>query len=407
MFPCGLPRVQINQVWWGLDLQQRSNDLTAHYFRSSFLVLILLLAMTGFSAKPFRRSVSQYPFLALVRFCHSGSNLLSNSLPKTAGNVALFWDLDNKPPKSIPPFNAAIRLKKAAFSFGFVRYMLAYANHHAFRHVQPVVRDQRKEKKKVIQFENKGVIKSANPNVCRVCGRKFWTNEKLMNHFKLHEHEQMKRLNQLESSRGKRRVQLVAKFSMKMEKYKNAARNVLLPKVGYGLADELKRAGFWVNLVSDKPQAADTALRNRMIELMDKKQAECLVLVTNNSDFTNVLKEARFRCLKTVVVGDNNDGALKRCADASFSWKEIMLGKAKKEAVSVLGRWKDRDVLKRLEWTYRPELEKAKQNLDDSEFEIEDGDIDDIMFDESHDLLKDARPWWELHSDDNDTPTKS
>ncbi|KAF5206922.1 Zinc finger protein [Thalictrum thalictroides] len=187
-----------------------------------------------------------------------------------------------------------------------------------------------------------------------------------------------------------------------MEKYKNAARNVLTPKVGYGLADELKRAGFWVNLVFDKPQAANTVLRNRMIESMDKKQAECLVLVSNDSDFTNVLKEARLRCLRTVVVGDSNDGALKRCADAWFSWKEIMLGKAKKEAVSVLGCWKDRDVLKSLEWTYRPEVENSKQDLDDSAFDNKDGDID-IMFDEGHDLLKeDVGPWWELHSDDND-----
>ena len=41
---------------------------------------------------------------------------------------------------------------------------------------------------------------------------------------------------------------------MKMEKYKHAARDVLTPKVGYGLADDLKRAGFWVGTVSNKPQ---------------------------------------------------------------------------------------------------------------------------------------------------------
>ncbi|KAK9056471.1 hypothetical protein SSX86_023832 [Deinandra increscens subsp. villosa] len=36
--------------------------------------------------------------------------------------VAVFWDLDNKPPRSVSPFDAAIRLKKAAESFGAVRY---------------------------------------------------------------------------------------------------------------------------------------------------------------------------------------------------------------------------------------------------------------------------------------------
>ena len=60
-------------------------------------------------------------------------------------------------------------------------------------------------------------------------------------------------MNQIESARGKMRVKLVAKYSMKMEKYKNAARDILTPKVGYGLADELKRAGFWVHTVSNKP----------------------------------------------------------------------------------------------------------------------------------------------------------
>ena len=43
----------------------------------------------------------------------------------------------------------------------------------------------------------------------------------------------------------------------------------------------------------------------------------------------DVLKEAKLRCLKTVV-GDVNDGALKRVADAGFSWSEILMGKAKK-----------------------------------------------------------------------------
>ncbi|OVA11852.1 zinc finger protein [Macleaya cordata] len=331
--------------------------------------------------------------------------------PKTdEKKVAIFWDLDNKQPKSFPPFDAAIRLKKAASSFGFVHYMIAYANHHAFSYVPPDVREQRKERKVLNKLENRGVIKPVVPYLCRVCGRKFHTNDKLVNHFKqLHEREQVKRLNRLESSRGKRRVQLVGKLSMKMEKYKNAARDVLTPKVGYGLADELKRAGFWVRLVSDKPQAADVALRNQMVEMMDRKRADCIVLVSDDSDFVDVLREAKLRCLKTVVVGDNNDGALKRCADVGFSWKEIMLGKAKKEAVSVVGRWKDRDVLKKLEWTYKSELGEDESDIDDSEFEIEDEDIKDTVSEAGGDLVKkeDIKPWWELDSDIDDPPAKS
>lgn len=197
-------------------------------------------------------------------------------------------------------------------------------------------------------------------------------------------------------------MKLVAKFSMKMEKYKKAVRDVLTPKVGYGLADELKRAGFWVRTVSDKPQAADIALRNHMVDMMDRRRVECLVLVSDDSDFKEVLKEARLRCLKTVVVGDSNDGALKRTADTGFSWQEIMMGKAKKEAVSVVGRWKDRDVLKRLEWTYDPERDRKLYGLDD-EFDLEswDSELEGFSSGEYDDHLQkeDKNAWWKLGSD--------
>ncbi|KAL5725197.1 hypothetical protein ACHQM5_008367 [Ranunculus cassubicifolius] len=219
--------------------------------------------------------------------------------------------------------------------------------------------------------------------MCRVRGRKFHTDEKLVNHFK-HIH-----------AGQTRRVQLVAKFSMKMDKYRTASRDVLTPKVGCGLADELQRAGFWVNLVSDKPRAADTALRNRMVELMEKKLVDCLVLVSDDSDFTDLLLVMTMRDF----LSD---------ADASFTWKEIMLGKAKTEAVSVVGRWKDRDVLKRLEWTYRPELHISKRDVDDSDSEYEDGDVKDI-FEKGHQIVtrQDVRPWWELDDNNVESPGKS
>ncbi|KAG2406915.1 uncharacterized protein HKW66_Vig0061720 [Vigna angularis] len=108
------------------------------------------------------------------------------------------------------------------------------------------------------RLENKGDIKSNEPYRCRVCGRKFYTNDKHVNHFK-----------QLHGNRKYKKVKLVAKYSMKMEKYKKAASAILTPRVGYGLADELKRAGG----------------------------SNC---------------EARLRCLKTIVVGDIDDGVLKR-----------------------------------------------------------------------------------------------
>lgn len=312
-------------------------------------------------------------------------------------NVAIFWDLDNKPPKAFPPYDAALRLKKAAQQFGFVKYMVAYANRHALSYVPPVIKAQRKERKSLNQLENKGIVMPNEPYVCRVCGRRFYNNERFTNHFRqIHEREHMKRLNQIESARGKSRLNLVARYAVKMDKYRNAVRDVLTPKVGYGLADELKRAGFWVKTVSDKPQAADVELRSQMVDMMDRRMVECVVLVSDDSDFVEILKEARARCLKTVVVGDIHDGALKRTADAAFSWQEIMIGKAKKEAVSVVGKWKDRNVLQNLEWTYDPERDKTEYF---NEIESDGAsDIDLFSSDESGSLLEKESngAWWEL-----------
>ncbi|KAL5578021.1 hypothetical protein UlMin_019720 [Ulmus minor] len=350
--------------------------------------------------------------VVLSRYCHFESKLGINSSAQSSSltpgidrkNVAIFWDLDNKPPNPFPPYEAALKLKKTASSFGYVRHMIAYANRHAFSYVPPAVREQRKERKMLNQLENRGLIKPPEPYLCRVCGRNFYNHDKLVNHFKqIHERENTKRMNQIESARGSKRVKMVAKYSMKMEKYKKAARDILTPKVGYGLANDLKRAGFWVREVSNKPQAADIAMKNHIVDIMDHRRAECLVLVSDDSDFASVLQEAKLRCLKTVVVGNINDGALKRVADTGFSWKEIMMGKAQKEAISVLGKWKDSDVLKRLEWKYDPEVEKSVYDTDD---ESEDENVKNSFEGEEDDEgdddgfpVEDGCPWWDLESD--------
>ncbi|MFS7928066.1 hypothetical protein Hanom_Chr04g00316531 [Helianthus anomalus] len=44
-----------------------------------------------------------------------------------------------KPPRSVFPFDAVIRLKKAAESFGGVRYKIGYANQHSFDYVPPEI----------------------------------------------------------------------------------------------------------------------------------------------------------------------------------------------------------------------------------------------------------------------------
>ncbi|KAH9696668.1 C2H2-type domain-containing protein [Citrus sinensis] len=149
---------------------------------------------------------------------------------------------------------------------------------------------------------------------------------------------------------------------MEMEKYKRAARTILTPKVGYGLADELKRAGFWIKTVLDKPQAVDILLRNHTVDMMDKRRIECLAFVLDNSDF--------------------------RIADAFFPSSDILMGKARKEAISVVGKWKDRDSWRRsLDW-------------DD---ESEDANVDDITNASDADCIKNEKNGarWKLESSDS------
>lgn len=62
---------------------------------------------------------------------------------------------------------------------------------------------------------------------------------------------------------------------------------MLTPKVWYGLAAELTRAGVYVKTAEDKPQAADWALK-RQIEHSMSMRVDWLVLVSDDSDFLEV-----------------------------------------------------------------------------------------------------------------------
>ncbi|XP_050379080.1 uncharacterized protein LOC126796325 [Argentina anserina] len=331
------------------------------------------------------------PFTLFIKHSHFLSSPPLNSPPKTSQPcVAIFWDLQTRPPKSVTPFEAAARLITAASSFGQVRHMIAYATPHAFSSVPQVVGKIRRERNRVVIRDE--------PNVCRVCGRRFYTKEKLVNHFQVHEREHMKRLSQIESARGSRRVKLVGKYAMKMEKYRNAVRDVMIPKQGNGLVSELKRAGFRVKTASGE-RCGVVALRDDIVGMMEEKRFECMVLVSDESEFVEVVMEARRRCVRTVAVGgDLGDGVLKRAADSGFLWREVLVGKAKKEAVKVVGKWKDRDVLKRLEWKYEPDEDRRVHCLDD---EVEDEEIGSVVGGMKENCLRNDgnRKWWELDSD--------
>ncbi|KAK1284964.1 hypothetical protein QJS10_CPB20g01532 [Acorus calamus] len=292
----------------------------------------------------------------------------SSKPPPPKSTVAIFWDLDNRPPKSLPPYDAALRLRSAASTFGRLRFSLAYGSPTALSYSPPLL--PRLRRKDAAALTNRPVA-----HLCRVCGRRFYVHERLLRHFRdIHQREQSKRIAQLESARGRRRVHLVGKFAMKMEKYERAAREVLVPGSGYRFQDSIEEAGFRV--------FADDALRDDVTDALDRGVAGCLVIVSDGPGFADLLREARGRRVRTVVVGDEKDGALKRCADYSFSWAEVVSGKARSDAVSVSRRWKDRDILQRLEWTHNRDI---------------DSDIDLREYVVSEDSERgDGSPWWKL-----------
>ncbi|KAK7311080.1 hypothetical protein RJT34_08973 [Clitoria ternatea] len=232
--------------------------------------------------------------------------------------VVVLWDLDNKPPRG-PPFDAAVSLKSLAHRFGDLVDFSAYANRHAFIHLPQWVLDQRRERKTLDILERKGAITPSEPYTCGVCGRKCKTHLDLKKHFRqLHQRERQKKLNRLNSLKGMKRRRFRERFLRGDHKYNEAARRLVVPKVGYGLASELRRAGVFVKTVEDKPQAADWALKRQMVHSMSRG-IDWLVLVSDDSDFSEMLRRAREANLGTVVVGDM-DRALGRHADLWVPW---------------------------------------------------------------------------------------
>ncbi|WCJ32673.1 C2H2-like zinc finger protein [Euphorbia peplus] len=238
--------------------------------------------------------------------------------------VVLLWDLDNKPLRG-PLYPAAIALKHLAQTFGEIIEMSAYANHHAFIHLPNWVLQEPRQRKQLDVFERKGVVLPSEPYVCGVCGRKCRTNLDLKKHFKqLHERERQKKVNRLNSLKGKKRRKYKERFISGNHKYNEEARRLVTPKTGYGLAGELRRAGVYVKTVEDKPQAADWALK-RQIEHSMTRGVDWLFLISDDSDFADILRRAREANLGTVVVGDR-DRALGRHADYWVSWVSVENG---------------------------------------------------------------------------------
>ncbi|KAG6552949.1 hypothetical protein Mapa_005286 [Marchantia paleacea] len=253
--------------------------------------------------------------------------------------VGVFWDLDNKPPVLVPPYDAAMRLRRLASEFGEVVDMVAYANKNAFTYVPPWVKEQRQERRLLDQLEVRGLVKVERPYFCKLCGRMCKTNVALRRHFKqMHERERERKLAYLKTLRGKRRAKFLSELAEQEIKYKAAARRVLVPKSGYGLGSELRRAGVDVRTVESKPQAADEALKKHIANCMNEG-VECMCLLSDDSDFLGILKTAKSKGLKVVVVGDTF--TLEKVADFSFSWQDVASGRLFCEAS--LQRWVNDD----------------------------------------------------------------
>ncbi|CAL5044380.1 unnamed protein product [Urochloa decumbens] len=243
--------------------------------------------------------------------------------------VVVLWDLDNKPPRG-PPFPAATSLIAAASLLGRVVSISAFANRHAFSHLPAWVSAERRDRRAMDRAERAGTAAPSVPYSCGVCGRRFPTRPDLTRHFRqLHERERNKKLSRLRSLKGKKRQKFRERFISGNTKYEDTARELLTPKVGYGLASELRRAGVHVRTVPDKPQAADHALK-RQVKHSLACGVDWMVLVSDDSDFTDTVRNARAADLRTVVVGDGCR-ALGKVADIWLPWDRVENGEVDEE----------------------------------------------------------------------------
>ncbi|KAL6995465.1 hypothetical protein U1Q18_005602 [Sarracenia purpurea var. burkii] len=283
--------------------------------------------------------------------------------------VVVLWDLDNKPPRG-PPYHAAMALKQVAQRFGELVDVSAYANRHAFVHLPHWVIEERRDRRRLDILERKGVAAPPEPYVCGVCGRKYKTNLDLKKHFRqLHERERQKKLNRMNSLKGKKRQRYKERYVDGNHKYMEAAKTLITPKVGYGLASELRRAGVYVKTVEDKPQAADWALKRQMQHSLSRG-IDWIFLVSDDSDFSEMLRRAREANLGTVVVGDS-DRALGRHADLWVPWMGVENGEISEKDLMPRRRQRRKEFVKRDDGSFFITEFDGKVRID--------GNLDDVV----------------------------
>ncbi|KAJ1703422.1 hypothetical protein LUZ63_003201 [Rhynchospora breviuscula] len=281
----------------------------------------------------------------------------SPSLSSSSSSVALFWDLNSKPPTSsyrnLSLYDVAVRLRLAAASFGhLLSPSLAFSSfHHTSRNRSPPLQP---------------------PFPCRLCGRTFPSSQILIHHFtSVHSPEHERRLRRLESATGRRWSILSGQLSLNLSRYEKAHREL------FGRCenstDEVRRAGFKILEGEDKIMHLCNELENRRVN--------CAVIVSDDLEFVSVLKEMRRKDVKSVVVGESKgDNAIKRHANVGFCWREVLAGKVKEEGPKVVSQWREKELLERLEWRYEPSQHDAEEGL---------------TWDTGDEKAK-HKPWWKL-----------
>ncbi|KAJ4959190.1 hypothetical protein NE237_026301 [Protea cynaroides] len=171
----------------------------------------------------------------------------------------------------------------------------------------------------------------------------------------------------MRSLKGKKLQCFKERFISGNHKYEEAARSLITPKVGYGFALELRRAGVFVKTVEDKPQMADWALKWQMQHSMSRG-IDWLFLVSDDSDFSDMLIRARDSNMQTIVVGDWQR-SLGRHADLWVPWIGVENGEVAEEDFMSDGRrrineFSDEDDDGILSISYSDGVSYDKNNLD-------------------------------------------
>ncbi|KAJ3707891.1 hypothetical protein LUZ61_011596 [Rhynchospora tenuis] len=289
---------------------------------------------------------------------HSHNLLSLKTLSTTShslSSVALFWDLKSKPPttsyRHLSLYDVAVRLRLTTASFGhLLSPSIAFSS---FRRTSPSPPLQ-------------------PPFPCRLCGRTFPSSQILIHHFtSVHSPEHERRLRRLESATGRRWSVLSGQLSVNLSRYEKAHKELL--GRCENSTDEVQRAGFRVLEGGDKTLHVCEELENRRVN--------CAVIVSDDLEFVCVLREMKQKDVKSVVIGElKGDDGIKRHANVGFCWREVLAGKVKEEGPKVVSKWREKELLERLEWRYKPSQDDAEEGL---------------TWDTGEEMAK-QKPWWKL-----------